>query len=125
MFLDFGRLQTHPFTNDQQDTAPDSRLVDVANTAIPGAFNALGRLAVDHDWTSSYNLIDFGRRGPVLEVAAVEPEFFLDPLHLGIRWLIVTNVEFSTDHVSDQDGKRLSRTASSPNRSSKVHGYEL
>ena len=125
MFLYFWCLQTHAFPDDEQDTPADAGFVDVADVAVARTLNAFGGFTVDHHRASANDLINFWGRRAVLEVATIEPKFFLYPFNLGVRGLVMADVKFSTNHVCNQHRKSLSGASCCPNWSCEVNRNKL
>ena len=125
VFLYFWCLQTHAFPDDEQDTPPDACFVDVADVAVARTLDAFGGFTVDHHRASANDLINFWGRRAVLEVATIEPKFFLYPFNLGVRGLVMADVKFSTNHVCNQHRKSLSGASCCPNWSCEVNRNKL
>ena len=103
MLLDFGCFEAHSFPDDQEYAASDSGLVDVSHVAVARTFDAFRGFAVDHHRAGSNDLINFLRRRAILQVAAIEAEFFLHPLHFWVCRLVVPDVQFPSNHVRNQN----------------------
>ena len=125
VLLNLRRFQAHALPDDEEDTTSNACFVDVADVAVPCALDAFGGLAVDHHRTGTNDFVDFLRRWAILQVATVESEFFLHSLHFRVGRLVVADVQLASNHVGDENGEGLGRTARRTNWAGEVHRHEL
>ena len=124
MLLNFWSFETHSFSDNEQYTPSDSCFVDVSDSTVSCTFDGFGRLSVDHDRACPNDFFNFGGGWAVLQIATVQPEFFLNSLNFPVTRDVRPDVQFSSNHVSNQYSQSLRSTSSSTNRSCKMDGNE-
>ena len=124
MLKHLGGLQADPLGDDQTRTPPDPVGVEGIQIAVPGYLLVLGGLPVDGDGAVPHDHLDLCGFGGVLEMleATVQGDLLLEPLHLPVCGLIVSDTELLPGHVRDEHAHGLARTPGGTDGAREVDG---